>query len=81
MANDPATLATQEKTLPLRELTLIGTMTGPEGPEALLRRSNGKIARARQGEKLDGLQITRIGNGVLTGVLRGRSFTMTLPGS
>ena len=81
MANTPATIATQEKALPLRELTLIGTMTGPDGPEAPLRLSNGKITRARPGETHDGVQITQIGNGALSGVLRGRSFTMTLPGS
>ncbi|WP_010140443.1 hypothetical protein [Oceanicola sp. S124] len=81
MANDPAALATQEEALPMRELALLGTLTGPAGPEALLRLPGGGITRARPGDKLEGVQITAITNGELLLLARGRSFRMTLPGS
>lgn len=61
--------ATAVDVLALNELTLIGLMTTPEGPAALIRASNGKIERVIPGVRTLGITVTAIGENqvLLTG--------------
>lgn len=78
-SNDPAQTATQQDALPLRQLALLGTITGPAGEEALLRGADGRIHRARPGDRIEGVQIIAIDNGSVAIVARGQSYRLDLP--
>ena len=80
-SRDPAAIATQHDSLPLRELALLGTMTGQEVPSALLRLPSGTITRARPGDEVAGLQIAAIAPGVVHVLQRGQTYRLVLPGS
>lgn len=81
MASDPADTATQKGALKLRQLSLVGTLTGPDGPQALLRLPNGSIARASEGDELAGIRITAITSGEVLLIARGKTYRLDIPGS
>ncbi|PJE28382.1 hypothetical protein PSM7751_02340 [Pseudooceanicola marinus] len=77
---DPAATATQPDSLPMRELSLIGTLTGKPVPEALLRLPGGKIARAQPGDEVAGLQVAAIAPGVVHVLQHGKTYRLLVPG-
>lgn len=79
-ATSVADIATQSATLPGRTPILIGTFGATDGPEALLRLPSGRVARVSPGDRVAGLRITAIGQGMLQGERRGRMMTLTMPG-
>lgn len=75
--------ATQADQLSLKTTTLLGTRTGPNGPEALLRMGSGRIRRVQAGDRL-GIGLTRviaIANGQLRLATGRREQILTIPGS
>ncbi len=80
--NDKTTAAaTDENALPLSGTTLIGTLTGPNGPVALLRLRRGDIRRVSKGDKIDGARITAISDGQLHLSRAGQPEILTMPRS
>ncbi len=73
--------ATDENALPLSGTTLIGTLTGPNGPVALLRLRRGDIRRVSKGDQIDGAQITAISDGQLHMMRAGQPKILTMPRS
>jgi Tfp pilus assembly protein PilP len=66
--------------LPLNELTLIGTVTGPGGASALLRTAHGDIVRVTVGDTMQGLAIIAIGDQLLQLTdAAGQSFALRMP--
>lgn len=79
LAADHATLA---GILPLNGLTLIGIFNAHDGPAALLRSSQGQIARATPGAQVLGVTITAIGDTTVMLVDgAGTSYALAVPGS
>jgi len=66
-ATTPATMAaaTQKNALPRRGIVLLGTFVKPDGPYALIRAGNGRIARVSPGDSVGGLRITAIEPGLV----------------
>lgn len=54
--------ATTPDILALDRLTLIGLMNTPEGPAALIRAANGRVARIVPGMRTLGVTVTAIGD-------------------
>jgi len=87
MANEtptPATTlaaATQQGALPLRRITLLGTMHGPTSAIALVRVDGGKVARLESGDTLDRATVAAIGEGVVILSRGGRAERLSMPGS
>ncbi|NIZ09238.1 pilus assembly protein PilP [Pseudooceanicola sp. HF7] len=79
IAQHQATLAGQ---LPSGGITLVGTITGPRGPEAFLRTSNGRIRKVSAGDKLGfgGPQVLAVGNGQVRLYASGKEQILTMPG-
>jgi len=73
--------ATDENALPLSGTTLIGTLTGPNGPVALLRLRRGDMRRVSKGDRIDGAQITAISDGQLHMMRAGQPKILTMPRS
>ncbi len=71
--------ATQESALPLRRITLLGTMHGPSSARALVRVSGGKVARVETGDTLDRATVAAIGEGVVILSRGGRAEELRLP--
>ncbi|SEQ40894.1 hypothetical protein [Thalassovita taeanensis] len=76
-----AQAATQENTLPLTGVTLIGTVIAPSGPTAFVRLARGAVKRVTPGDRINGAIVAAIGEGTLH-LQRGSSVTaLTMPGS
>lgn len=75
-----AQTATMEGVLPLRELTLLGTLTSGREHVAILRTERGRIVRLKLGERRSGLFLRALGDGQATIVDRsGNATTLELP--
>ncbi|MBE0413001.1 hypothetical protein [Yoonia sp.] len=73
--------ATLPGALPLNGLTLIGIFTLQDGPAALLRSSNGQIARATPGTAVLGVTVTAISAATVMLVDQtGTSHALAVPG-
>ncbi|MGX0876891.1 Tfp pilus assembly protein PilP [Roseovarius sp. MBR-154] len=87
MANETSTpaatlaTATQKGALPLRRITLLGTMHGPTSAVALVRVDGGKVARVETGDTLDRATVAAIGEGVVILSRNGRAEELRLPGT
>ena len=57
--------ATQDDVLPRRGIVLLGTFVKPDGPYALIRAGDGRIARVSPGDRIGGLRITAIEPGLV----------------
>lgn len=75
-----AQTATVPAALELNNLNLIGLMAGQNGAAALLRASNGKIARVSAGDVAFGVTVTAIGEDMILMTDRwGRTRSLALP--
>ncbi|MEQ8899875.1 MAG: type II secretion system protein N [Roseovarius sp.] len=87
MANETSTpaatlaTATQQGALPLRRITLLGTMHGPTSAVALVRLDGGKVARVETGDTLDRATVAAIGEGVVILSRNGRAERLSMPGT
>ncbi|MFB9150561.1 type II secretion system protein N [Roseovarius ramblicola] len=85
MANETPTpaatlaAATQESALPLRRITLLGTMHGPTSARALVHVDGGKVTRIETGDTLDRATVAAIGEGVVILSRGGRTEALRLP--
>ncbi len=73
--------ATDENALPLGGTTLIGTLTGPNGPVALVRLRRGTIRRIEKGDRLNGAQVAAIEDGRLLLNRAGQPEALSMPRS
>lgn len=78
-AQHAATLATQKSLLPLREMTLIGTMGTDNNRRALIRLPDGTISHVSIGDTLRGRRIDAIGPDRLLMSRNGRQQVLSLP--
>lgn len=78
-ATTVARAATIENAMNLRDINLIGVYNRNDGRFALVRLSNGRLARVRVGDRLDGGQVTAISDNALNYVKRGRTITLQIP--
>lgn len=71
-----ASAATTENAINLRDINLLGVSGSPGNRIALIRMGNGSILRVKVGDRLDGGQVTAIGEHSLNYTKRGRSYTL-----
>ena len=62
----------------LNATQLIGTVGAGKASRGLIRLRNGKIVTVRLGDKINGGQITQIGNGGLQYVKAGRQYSLPI---
>ncbi len=77
----PATVAkqaTEKNALNLGKVNLIGLFGSKSNRRALVRMSNGSFVRVKVGDRLDGGQVTAIGDGQLSYQKGGRNTTLKL---
>ena len=70
--------ATEKNALNLGKVNLIGLFGSKSNRRALVRMSNGSFVRVKVGDRLDGGQVTAIGDGQLNYQKGGRNVTLTL---
>lgn len=73
--------ATEEGALPLLETVLLGTLTTPNGPKAILRNGFGGVKTVGIGSQINGGEVTAIRDGELFISRSGRGLKLTIPGS
>lgn len=71
--------ATVEGVLPLRQTSLIGLFSGPDGRTALLRLGTGDVVRAVQGDVVGGAVVTAIAEDALRLWQDGAERVLTMP--
>jgi hypothetical protein len=76
-----ASAATSESAINLREVNLIGVYGRPGDRRALIRLGNGRYVRVGVGDRLEGGQVTAIGDNALNYVVRGRTYALQIPDS
>ena len=76
MPGGVASAATTENAINLRDINLLGVSGSPGNRIALIRMGNGSILRVKVGDRLDGGQVTAIGEHSLNYTKRGRSYTL-----
>lgn len=74
-----ARAATMENAIRLRDVNLIGVYGRPNARRALVRMGNGRYVKVEVGDRLDGGQVTAIGDSALNYVVRGRTYALQLP--
>lgn len=74
-----AQAATEKGVLDRARIMLIGTLTGPRGPVALIR-ARGRVERVEPGDRVDGATVRGIDDGVLSLARGSRVETLRLPG-
>ncbi|WP_297772078.1 hypothetical protein [uncultured Roseovarius sp.] len=72
--------ATTRDALPQGQLTLLGTLHGPDGARALLRIGAAEVHRVEVGTQIGRATVAAIGEGVMILTRGGRSERLTLPG-
>ncbi len=77
---DPGSAATQAGVLPLHETTLIGLMIAPDAPAALIRLSDGRVARIRPGDIVGRRTVAAIDADGVVLVRGSRRERLRLPG-
>lgn len=75
-----AQAATFQDVMQMRQINLIGIFGTPNDRRALVRLGNGRLVRVSVGDRLDGGQVTAIGDNALNIVRRGRTETLVIPG-
>ncbi len=70
--------ATTQRAINLRQINLIGVMGTSNNRRALVRLSNGRVVTVRVGERLDGGEVTAIGDGELRYTRRGRNVVLRI---
>jgi hypothetical protein len=70
--------ATQARAINLRQINLLGVMGTPSARRALVRLDNGRVVTVAVGERLDGGQVTAIGDSELRYNRRGRDVVLRL---
>lgn len=70
--------ATIAGAISLREINLIGVYGASSSRRALVRLANGRMLRVKIGDRIDGGQVTAIGEGQLTYVKGGRSHVLRM---
>jgi len=73
--------ATQTAELPLMETVLLGTLTAPSGPKAILRNGYGGVSTVSIGSHINGGEVTTIRDGEVFISRNGRGIKLTIPGS
>jgi hypothetical protein len=73
-----ASAATQTRAINLRQVNLLGVMGTPSARRALVRLDNGRVVTVRVGERLDGGQVTAIGDSELRYTRRGRDVVLRI---
>ena len=73
--------ATQSKELSLMETVLLGTVTTPSGPKAILRNGYGGVETVGLGAQINGGEVTAIGDGEVFISRSGLGLKLTIPGS
>lgn len=73
--------ATELGTLPLAQLSLLGTTTGPAGGKAILRTRFGAIHVLPIGGSLNGVKLTAVNDGTVELTRNGHIVTLAIPGS
>ncbi len=71
--------ATIEGALPMRQTSLIGLFSGPDGRTALLRLGTGDVVRAAQGDVVGGAVVTAIAEDALRLWQDGEERVLTMP--
>ncbi len=71
--------ATVENALAMRRLALMGVFGAQGARRALVRLPSGRFEKLKVGDRLDGGQVTAIGDGRLIYVRRGRSLALDMP--
>lgn len=71
--------ATEQNAINLREVNLIGVYGRPSDRRALIRLANGRYLRVSIGDRLEGGQVTAIGDDALNYVVRGRTYLLRVP--
>lgn len=70
--------ATQTRAINLRQINLLGVMGTPSARRALVRLDNGRVVTVQVGERLDGGQVTAIGDTELRYNKRGRDVVLRI---
>ncbi len=70
--------ATQTRAINLRQINLLGVMGTPTARRALVRLDNGRVVTVQVGERLDGGQVTAIGDSELRYNKRGRDVVLRI---
>lgn len=73
--------ATQARAINLRRVNLIGVFGTPADRRALVRLSNGQVVRVQVGDRLDGGQVSAIGDDELRYVKNGRNEVLRIGSS
>lgn len=73
--------ATQARAINLRRVNLIGVFGTPNDRRALVRLSNGQVMRVQVGDRLDGGQVSAIGEDELRYVKNGRNEILRIGSS
>ncbi len=78
-ATSVARQATVRNAINLREINLIGVYGTPSNRRALVRLPNGRYQKVTVGDRLDGGQVSAIGDSELRYQKGGRNLTLTIP--
>ncbi|GGL69960.1 hypothetical protein [Wenxinia marina] len=73
--------ATAQDAINLRDVNLIGVYGRPSDRRALIRLANGRYVRVSVGDRLEGGQVTAIGDDALNYVVRGQTYYLQIPDS
>lgn len=73
--------ATQARAINLRRVNLVGVFGTPNDRRALVRLSNGQVVRVQVGDRLDGGQVSAIGDDELRYVKNGRNEVLRIGSS
>ncbi len=76
-----ATAATDTNVLNMRQMSLIGVSGSSSNRVATIRMRNGNIVTVRVGDRLNGGQVTAIGEHALNYVKRGQTYSLEMPPS
>lgn len=71
--------ATETNAINLRNVNLIGVYGSPQSRRALVRLSNGRYQKVQVGDRLDGGQVSAIGDAELRYIKRGRDVVLRMP--
>tara|TARA_R100001039_G_C1825922_1_gene91857 strand:+ start:56 stop:772 length:717 start_codon:yes stop_codon:yes gene_type:complete len=71
--------ATETNAINLRNVNLIGVYGSPQSRRALVRLSNGRYQKVQVGDRLDGGQVSAIGDAELRYNKRGRDVVLRMP--
>ena len=79
VAATAARAATVENAVNLHDVSLLGVSGTPSNRTALVRMGSGQLVKVRVGDRLDGGQVSAIGDSALNYVKRGRTLVLAMP--